>query len=188
MFCSNFNFTMFSLIFFPFFPKVFTSILKIYELLKIYHKIPYCQIYTCLNNNELQGQFCPNFIWRLNYTSISFVENMPQDANYSFGTKLKQNPRQDISLKCSAKSLFLLHQILSLFSTINLVYVLNINFKFELSLPQRLISSKHTRFIVYCRQQRQYLMQLDVLEKKCDETASKDASIQSLLKIKTFIF
>ena len=38
--CSNFSFTTFSLMFFPLFSKVFTNILKIYELPKIHNKIP----------------------------------------------------------------------------------------------------------------------------------------------------
>ena len=40
MFCSNFSFTNFLLMFFPLFSKVFTDILKIFELPKIYRKIP----------------------------------------------------------------------------------------------------------------------------------------------------
>ena len=44
MFCSNFSFTIFSLMFFPLLPKVFADILKIYELPKIYNNVPkYCQ-------------------------------------------------------------------------------------------------------------------------------------------------
>ena len=38
MFCSNFGLTIFSVIFFPLFLKIFTDILKIYELPKIYQK------------------------------------------------------------------------------------------------------------------------------------------------------
>ena len=40
MFCSNFGSTIFWLISFPLFLKDFTDILKIYELPKIYNKIP----------------------------------------------------------------------------------------------------------------------------------------------------
>ena len=40
MFDSNFSFTIFSLMFFPLFSKVFTDILKICELPKIYYKVP----------------------------------------------------------------------------------------------------------------------------------------------------
>ena len=45
VFCFKFSFTIFSLMFFPLFSKVFTNILKIYELPKTYNKIlKYCQI------------------------------------------------------------------------------------------------------------------------------------------------
>ena len=45
MFCSKFSFTIASLMFFPLFSKVFTNILKIYELPKINNMIPkYCRI------------------------------------------------------------------------------------------------------------------------------------------------
>ena len=44
MFCSKFSFTMFLLIFFLLLSNVFTDVLKIDELPKIYNKIPkYCQ-------------------------------------------------------------------------------------------------------------------------------------------------
>ena len=75
MFCSNFNFTIFSLIFSPLFPKVFNGILKIYELLKIYHKILYCQM-LFLTIIIYQANSVPNS-WLLKYTPINFVENMP---------------------------------------------------------------------------------------------------------------
>ena len=39
MLCFKFSFTIFLLMFFPLFSKVFTNILKIYELPKIYNKI-----------------------------------------------------------------------------------------------------------------------------------------------------
>ena len=39
VFCFKFSFTIFSLMFFPLFSKVFTNILKIYELPKTYNKI-----------------------------------------------------------------------------------------------------------------------------------------------------
>ena len=75
MFCSNFNFTIFSLIFFPLFTKVFTGILKIYELLKIYYKIPYCQMLV-LTIIIYQANSVPTS-WVLNNAPINFVENMP---------------------------------------------------------------------------------------------------------------
>ena len=63
--CSNFSFTIFSLMFFPLLPKVFTDILKIYELHKIYNKIPkYYQILTII-------------IWLLNCAFINYIENKP---------------------------------------------------------------------------------------------------------------
>ena len=40
MSCSNFSFKIFLVIFFPLFSEIFTDILKIYELPKIYNKIP----------------------------------------------------------------------------------------------------------------------------------------------------
>ena len=44
VFCSKFSFTIFLLMFFPSFSKVFTNTLKIHELPKMYNKIPkYCQ-------------------------------------------------------------------------------------------------------------------------------------------------
>ena len=56
-FRSNFNLATFSLMFFPLFSKVFTDILKIYELLKIKTKIPKYYPNTFLNNNHLSGSF-----------------------------------------------------------------------------------------------------------------------------------
>ena len=77
MFCSNFRFTMFSLMFFPLFSKVFTDILKIYELTKTYNKIPkYCQtlvltliIYkaSSMSQHELAFELYP----------INLIENVP---------------------------------------------------------------------------------------------------------------
>ena len=57
MFCSNFNLTTFSLMFFPLFSKVFTDILRIYELPKIYNKNAEILPNTSLNNNHLPDQF-----------------------------------------------------------------------------------------------------------------------------------
>ena len=71
MFCSYFNFTILSLIFFPLFQKVIIGILKIYELLKIYSKIPYCQMLV-LTIIIYQANSAPT-----NYTPINFVEIMP---------------------------------------------------------------------------------------------------------------
>ena len=74
MICSNFDFTIFSLILFPYFPKVFTSILKVDEILKIYHKVPYCQLLVLATISYHANS---DFIWLLNYTPINFVEPMP---------------------------------------------------------------------------------------------------------------
>ena len=117
MFCSNFSFAIFSLMFFPLFPKVFTDILMIHELPKIYNKIPkYCKTLV-LKIIIYQANFMP-----LNYIRINFIENVPERAKDSF------YPRNIIFMKCSTKRvLFLLYQMLPLFSTINLVYVLEIN-------------------------------------------------------------
>ena len=57
MFCSHFNLTTFSLMFFPLFSKVFTDILRIYELPKIYNKNTEILPNTSLNNNHLPDQF-----------------------------------------------------------------------------------------------------------------------------------
>ena len=65
--------------------------------------------------------------------------------------------------------------MLSLFSTINLVYVLEINvFGREGIIQIWIISSKdiNVQYLrkIYCGELGQYLMQFDALEKKCDET------------------
>ena len=57
MFCTNFSFAIFSLMFFPLCLKVFSDILKIYELPKINNKISkYCPN-SCLNKDHLPVQF-----------------------------------------------------------------------------------------------------------------------------------
>ena len=81
-FSSNFNFTIFSLILLLLFPNVFTSILKIYELLKKYYKIPYCQMFV-LTLIIYQVKSVPNS-WLLKYTPINFVEDMRYDVKESF--------------------------------------------------------------------------------------------------------
>ena len=53
-FCFKLSFTNFLLVFFQLFSKFSTNICKIYELPKIYNKIPKTQPNTCLNNNNLQ--------------------------------------------------------------------------------------------------------------------------------------
>ena len=74
MLCSNFNFLIF-LLFFPLFPKVFTGILKTYELLKIYDKTHYCQMLV-LTIMIYQVNSVPT-PWLLSYTPINFVQNIP---------------------------------------------------------------------------------------------------------------
>ena len=105
------------------------------------------------------------FIWLLNYTSINFIENVLLGAKDTFGTKFKKkkNPRQDSFFKMQRqKKLFLVYQTLFLFSAINLVYVLEIN------IFGRDYSTLNLQYIrkVYFREQRQYLIQFDALEKK----------------------
>ena len=79
--------------FFPLFSKVFTDILKIYELPKIYNKIPkYCQTLV-LTMIMYQANSMSNLIWLLNYTPINFIENKQFGAKDSFGTKFNKNPR-----------------------------------------------------------------------------------------------
>ena len=67
---------------------------------------------------------CHNFIWLLN-----FIENVHLGAKDSFGNKLKKIQGGIIFLKmqCQKSPSFLLHQMLSLFSTIYFVYVFEIN-------------------------------------------------------------
>ena len=72
--------------------------------------------------------------------------------------------------------------MLSLFSTINLVYVLEINIFgrdgiIQISIIQIWIFSSKDIIIQYlckidCRELGPYLMQFDVLEKKCNETTN----------------
>ena len=58
-FCIKLSFTNFSLVFFQLFSKFSTNICKIYELPKIYNKIPKTQPNTCFNNNNLQENVVP---------------------------------------------------------------------------------------------------------------------------------
>ena len=77
MFYSNFRFTIFSLMLFPLLTKVFTDILKIYELPKIYNnRSKFCQKLV-LTIIIYQANSMSNFIWLLNYTPINFVKNAP---------------------------------------------------------------------------------------------------------------
>ena len=61
---------------FPLFSKVFTDVLKIYELPKINIIPKYCQTLV-LAIIIYKVILCPNCIWLLNYTPITFIENVP---------------------------------------------------------------------------------------------------------------
>ena len=81
LFCFKFSFTIFLLMFFPIFSNLFTDILKIYELPKIYNKI----LKKLLTMSSTRSILCHNFIWLL-----KFIENVHLGAKDSFGTKLKK--------------------------------------------------------------------------------------------------
>ena len=75
------------------------------------------------------------------------------------------------------KSFFFVASMLSLFSTINLAYALEINiFRRDRIIQIWIISSKdiNIQYLckIYCRELGQYLMQFDALEKKCNETTN----------------
>ena len=71
--------------FFPLLSNVFTNILKIYELPKIYNKIPkYCQT---LALTIIIYQIPSKFIWLLNYIPMNFIENLALPAKDSFDSK-----------------------------------------------------------------------------------------------------
>ena len=70
--------------FFQIFSNVFTNILKIYELPKIYNKI----LKKLLTISSTRSILCHNFIWYLR-----FIENIHLGAKDFFGTKFKKNPR-----------------------------------------------------------------------------------------------
>ena len=81
LFCFKFSFTIFLLMFFPIFSNLFTDILKIYELPKIYNKI----LKKLLTMSSTRSILCHNFIWLL-----KFIENVHLGVKDSFGTKLKK--------------------------------------------------------------------------------------------------
>ena len=65
---------------FPFFFKNFTDILKIYELPKVYNKIPkYSKKKTLvlLNNNNLPIQFCAPTAPSFSAIPLNCIENVP---------------------------------------------------------------------------------------------------------------
>ena len=88
VFCSRFSFTIFLLMLFPLRSKIFTNILKAYELPKINNMIPkYCQTLV-LTISIYQA----NSMSQLHLASelYSFIENVPLGAKDSSGTKLKK--------------------------------------------------------------------------------------------------
>ena len=151
MFCSNFNFTIFS--------KVFTDILKIYELHKIYYKIPYCQILV-LTIIIYQANSVPTSSGFVTIPLLTLLKLCPRMQRTLLAITLKKNPRQDIYLKCSAKKVlfcYIRYCPYSLQQALHMYWILISNLN-NLSQPRILISSKYARFIVYCREQGQYLM------------------------------
>ena len=78
LFCFKFSFTIFLLMFFPIFSNLFTDILKIYELPKIYNKI----LKKLLTMSSTRSILCHNFIWLL-----KFIENVLLGAKDCFDTK-----------------------------------------------------------------------------------------------------
>ena len=66
--------------FFPLFSKVFTNILNIYQLPKIYNKI-LKKLFTII----IMSIICHNFNWLLD-----FNKNVHLEAKDLFGTKLKK--------------------------------------------------------------------------------------------------
>ena len=91
MFCFKFSFTIFLLMFFPLCSKVFTNILKIYELPKINNTIPkYCQTHVLTiiiyqANSMSQLQLVSSELYPINFT-----ENVALGEKDSFGPKLKK--------------------------------------------------------------------------------------------------
>ena len=76
--------------FFPLFSKVFTNILKIYELPKINNTIPkYCQTLV-LTIIIYQANSMSQLHLDSEITPINFIENVPSGAKDSFGTKFKK--------------------------------------------------------------------------------------------------
>ena len=75
---------------FHYFSKVFTNILKIYKLPKIYNKIPkYCQALVLAIIIYQANSMSQLYLASELYT-YQLIENMPSEAEDSFGTKLKK--------------------------------------------------------------------------------------------------
>ena len=73
------------------------------------------------------------------------------------------------------KSPFLLHQMLSLFSTINLIFVLETNILGRTySNLNNIFKDFNIQYLckVYCNELEQSLMQSDAIEKKCNGTTN----------------
>ena len=84
----------------------------------------YCQI-LLLTITINQSNLSHNFIWLQNYTPTNFIENVPLGTK---GTKFKKILGRIFfwKMQCQKNPYFLLHQMLSLLSITNLVYVLGI--------------------------------------------------------------
>ena len=174
MFDSKFSFTILLLMFFALFSKVSTNILTIYELPKIYNKIP--KFWQTLNNNHLLGQFYAPILsgfWTI--LLLTLLKMLPWRQR-TLGTKLKKNLGRIFFKKMKyEKSPFLLHQMLSLFSTINLIFVLETNILGRTySNLNNIFKDFNIQYLckVYCNELEQYLMQSDAIEKKCNGTTN----------------
>ena len=111
--------------FLPLSLEVFTDILKIYELPKIYNKTP--KYWQALSVTKIIYEVpTSSGFWAI--PQLTLLKMSPKGQRIILGLNLKKYPCYDIFLKRSTKRvLFLLHQMLSLFATINFVYVLEIN-------------------------------------------------------------
>ena len=125
MFCSNFSFTIFSLMFFSLFSKVFADILEIYELPKIYNEIPkYCQkpvltIIIYQTNSMSQRHQALELYMPL----LTLLKMCPRILRTLLALNFKKILGKTFVLKLVSKESF----VLSLFCTINLAHVLEIN-------------------------------------------------------------
>ena len=94
MFWSNFSFTIFLLMSFPWFFRVFTDILKTYEILPN----------TCRNNIHLLHQFyvpTASGFWTI--LRLTLFKRCPRAQRTFLAQNFKKNYRYDIFWKCSAK-------------------------------------------------------------------------------------
>ena len=85
------SFTKFLLMFFALFSKIFSNILKIYDLPKINHMIPKCCQTLVLKIIIYQANSMPQLCLASELYPINFIENVPLGEKDSFGTnKLKR--------------------------------------------------------------------------------------------------